>query len=462
MPGCTPPRVNSGQSSQNGTPLRLAAYTYSTSATHSALPFPLVPRVPRGMDAFFFVPLAHQLQHGDSRGQCSFARVGNNAHCVKAFRQARSLRIWDRRGWRIRNIHHVNSTAFVTSARLTSKFYKWVLPDELKSYDWVLSFDANYHVNLHGLEALVRQHRFHALVLMDWQHFFRERRVRYRRPHVMRAFGVDVAPTTGFDHFQTEASGMLDGSRWGYVGTSFDNCALWLEEMRRLVLTPAAKEHGQLFGTYYDTSTLLHHLSHPSWPSMRRALHDVYRASHLIERDQFLLPFFLWRHRVLGITASLPLAKFTEHLCRCAIFKERFSVPALPANDTNLDGFACEAGLNFVGDCLEKPCRPAFASTRRVCQDMCRLYGTVCVAVVYNGKHKCYLKAATSPIAHDEKRTIGCWRTRLATNETNSSNVGGSVNTSTFFSRRRSIALVGPDLPKELVARIHWLKTGLL
>lgn len=90
-------------------------------------------------------------------------------------------------------------------------------------------------------------------------------------------------------------------------------------------------------------------------------------------------------------------------------------------DDSTVDGFTCEAGVNYVGRCVpdshdsaNKPgCRTMSAQTRRSCQELCVRHGASCVAVVYNKWRQCYLKAERSPTTHESVRqygTVGCSR----------------------------------------------------
>ena len=69
-------------------------------------------------------------------------------------------------------------TEFVSAQRLTTKYYKFILPAQLQSYDWVISFDDNVSLDLNGLAPLIAAHASRVLILIDWRHFLKRDAVR--------------------------------------------------------------------------------------------------------------------------------------------------------------------------------------------------------------------------------------------------------------------------------------------
>lgn len=50
-------------------------------------------------------------------------------------------------GWTLVKVKPIKGNQYVNDNRLTSKFYKWCCPPEIKQFDWVLTHDANKIVN---------------------------------------------------------------------------------------------------------------------------------------------------------------------------------------------------------------------------------------------------------------------------------------------------------------------------
>ena len=272
---------------QRGNALKLAAYTYTIGKNSALSTKKLVPdcHMEMGIDCFYY--------------------------CEVPDRSS----AWAKSGWRLRRVKLLKGTEFVSASRLTAKYYKFVLPKELQGYDWVLSFDDNYHVELGGLAELVRDHSQSVFVLLNWRHWMRDQLGRKRSSLADKY--------SGFAAFEAEASDMLSW-RSGYIGASYENSVAWLEKMRTL---KASKASPGLFSSYFDLSILIQHVSHPLWPSeARRVLINTFEQSHSIERDQFLLPYYLWLSpQVFNATAIVREAMLFQTLCRCAVFGARAS-----------------------------------------------------------------------------------------------------------------------------------------
>ena len=396
----------------------------------------------------------------------------------------------------------MHATRFVTDKRLTSKHFKWMLPSELLSYDWVLGFDDNFHVRLENIAAIAAKYAHKALILLDWKHWAIADAINAAlQENAKNTQGADdghpddngeeaalVASglRTGWHNFEQEIHSMLspDQKRFGYIGASRANCISWWERMRAIHNAQQQRRmrngngggssSAEFFGTYYDTSTILHHVSHPVWPEARKAMAGVYARSQSIERDQFLLPYFLWRHpKVLEATYAMQVDELTSGLCRCiasqqwcdgkygraaaaAVSAAKAATaaslsPKIPSADargqaqiaqmilnsgslaathvnwdqteatvTNMapfgfgDRFWCHRGRNLLTECVKDVACPILAGSRRACLQLCAPMAS-CEAVVYNNHKECYLKAKRHPYAREDASlhgTVACARAR--------------------------------------------------
>lgn len=56
---------------------------------------------------------------------------------------------------------------------------------------------------------------------------------------------------------------------------------------------------------------------------MRNAFEKIYNMSHDIQRDQFLLPYYLWRHDLSYELEALHLDEMQEQLDMCSVPTKR-------------------------------------------------------------------------------------------------------------------------------------------
>ena len=347
---------------QRGNALKLAAYTYTIGHRSALSTKKLVPdcHMEMGVDCFYY--------------------------CEVPDRNS----VWAKSGWRLRPIELLKGTEFVSASRLTAKYYKFVLPKELQGYDWVLSFDDNYHVELGGLAELVRSYSQSVFVLLNWRHWMRDELGRKRY--------ILADKYNGFAAFELEANEMLSW-RSGYIGASYENSVAWLEKMRTLKASKAAPG---LFSSYFDLSILIQHVSHPLWSSeARRVLINTFQQSHSIERDQFLLPYYLWLSpQVFNATAIVREPVLFQTLCRCAVFGER--VRSTPSADE----YDCVQNHNWIGPCLGNVRCPTFERSLTACQKACtELPG--CRRVVFNRYHQCFMKGPNSKLVLERLKKHG-------------------------------------------------------
>ena len=337
--------------------LKLAAYTYTIGGSSPLPAKKLVPdcHAKVGVDCFYYCKMPD-----------------NNS-------------AWAKGGWRLRAIELLNGTEYVSASRLTAKHYKFVLPMELQRYDWVLSFDDHFHMELDGFAALVQAHSQSVFILLNWHHFWRQIMSDVRSRKMFDLATKDEY--NGFAAFQAEAKSMLSW-RSGYLGGSYQNAVRWLEAMRSLVASKAAPG---LFSDYFDLSILIHHVSHPLWPKeARHVLMNTFQQSHFIERDQFLLPYYLWLSpQVYKATAIVQVRTLSQKLCRCVVPGER--VRSTPSDDK----YICRQGHNWHGPCVRNVQCPIYKSSLTECQKACtELPG--CRRLIFNRYHQCFMKRLKS------------------------------------------------------------------
>ena len=386
-PVCSKPFISSCRSelrqklSKRETPnaVSFAVYTYTVGERDFHARHDLLPRVPKGIDGFFYT-LNTSVRTFQSHGS------------------------WAARGWRLRDVELIRGNSYISSERLSSKHIKFVLPGELLRYDWVLSFDDTFHVQLEGLADLVAAHASSALVLLDWRHWMT------LDDGSMAQLGEPSPQAySGFRAFDWEVSSILY-ARQGYTNLhSTAASEAWRGRMRALVAKPPASAGHPLFGTYYDLSIILQHVSHPEWRRTRDVFRRVYLESRRIPRDQFLLPYFLWlQPAALEHTAAVQLPELTRSLCRCAMEGAR----RFDAEPESALGFTCKLGLNYMSPCLRGELCPAIIRSRRKCLNMCALRPS-CGAAVYNRRKECYLKQEqtvwhTKHEPESQFGTVGC------------------------------------------------------
>ena len=108
--------------------------------------------------------------------------------------------------------------------------------------------------------------------------------------------------------------------RPGYIGGSYSNTVAWRRGCGR---SSRRTRPARLFADYYDLSIMLIHTSHLLWKRGHayKVVLETFEESHRIERDQFLLPYYLWRSpSVHDATAVVKQREIFKKLCRCAVF----------------------------------------------------------------------------------------------------------------------------------------------
>jgi len=256
----------------------LAVYTYNIGSYEGGMREKNIPCVPQNVDAFLF------LDHD------TWERSNQT-----------SLGIWKRRGWQIKSISLQAGTEFVTGARLTSKLLKFTPPSWLLNgqWDWLVEFDGNVVLDLLRVGPFLDKYSLKPLLLLDWSYH--------------ESCGED-----GFSCFSHELKSMLHNRRQ-YIEDSKENIVAWQEKL--------TKEHqGSVPGTrkytppfYYETRIIFRNLRHARSADVSQAFGRTYEKCHEIQRDQFLLPYYLWHANLSFDTEAFPMTFLADSVGMCMV-----------------------------------------------------------------------------------------------------------------------------------------------
>jgi len=257
--------------------MRIAVYTYNIGG-YEAMRSDFVPCVPDGVDAFLFI---------DEVGMRRFGKT---------------VRRWKDLGWRIMNFTQIPGNKHVSGPRLTSKSLKFTPPSWLLNgtWHWLVEHDGNIVLDLHRLRHFVRNLRRRALVLLNW------------------GYHTDCTGD-GFKCFLTEVGSMLT-ERIQYVASSKENVVKWkelLEKMHIGKLTHGGRKY--LPPNYYETNVIFRNLKHSKAKKVRDAFEKTFLKCQEIQRDQFLLPFFLWQDELSHSTEAIPIENLVSDLGYCMV-----------------------------------------------------------------------------------------------------------------------------------------------
>ncbi|CAK8989260.1 unnamed protein product [Durusdinium trenchii] len=251
---------------------RIAVYTYVTGAYEEVRDFK-VPCVPPGVDAFFLI---------DDETRRA-AKPSNLEH-------------WRRQGWWVLTmLPQIEATPEVPLARLAAKSLKFAPPSWLLNgtWDWLVEFDGDISVDLGGLRALVDEHSDKPLLLLKW--YWRQ-----------------CAP---WDCFVQECDDMLTKRR-DYVKTSYEKVVKWKEELTKYHNDPLKPF---LPADYYELGIIFRQVSHPRALDVEIAFRQVLEQCRSIQRDQFLVPFYLWNASLDKEVVALSIEKLYSQLQYCVV-----------------------------------------------------------------------------------------------------------------------------------------------
>ncbi|CAE7413315.1 SEC14 [Symbiodinium microadriaticum] len=271
---CDAGRVNESAQSQE----RIAVYTYNIGG-YEEMRGDHIPCVPSHLDAFLFVDEVSQKRFGMT-----------------------AVKKWQEMGWRVVNFSQVEGTKYVPSSRLTSKSLKFEPPGWLLNgtWQWLVEYDGNIVVDLHRLAPFLQRRREQALVLLNW------------------GYHQDCSDDS-FKCFMTEVTSMLT-ERVEYVARSKENVLKWkelLDQMHQGRLTQGGRKY--MPSNYYETNVMFRNLNHAKADKVRDAFKKTFLKCHEIQRDQFVLPFFLWQDGLDEDTQASPIETLVDELGYCMV-----------------------------------------------------------------------------------------------------------------------------------------------
>lgn len=245
---------------------KIVVYVYSIAGYDPARPGN-VPCVPQNIDAFIFVT-----------GQAD----------------PLNFKAWTEVGWQLIPFKQIPGNQYISSSRITVKSLKWTPPSWIVDgrYDYVVTFDFNFHINLLQLASFLKRYKDYPAIMFDWRHF----------KNCDRAF----------ECFLNEIEGMLY-RRKGFIVGSRQNCIDWRQRMLDL----DRSRTGFRMLHYFDCSILFRNMAHQLAPKVTAAFEGVYNESFRIERDQFLAPYFLWKEGVDADIKVVTKQELEDSIDRC-------------------------------------------------------------------------------------------------------------------------------------------------
>ena len=230
--------------------LRIAVYTVNTGG-YDPIRTRNISCVPHNIDAFYFLDESGIKQH------------------------AAELETWKQRGWKVISYPLVPGTEGVDSARLTGKELKFAPPKWLESgYDWLVFHDSNRYMDLRYLTSFLIERQSHALVLLSWCH---------NHP---KCCGHD-----GWYCMNLQLKGFRKAltmpTQKHKISPTFKETIAWGERAMK------HRDAGLSMPQYFHLCIIFRNLQHERAPDVTSAFSQTFNASHRMQRDQPILPFYL-------------------------------------------------------------------------------------------------------------------------------------------------------------------------
>eukprot|EP00434_Breviolum_minutum_P022042 symbB.v1.2.019458.t1/scaffold1592.1/size133026/8 len=254
----------------------IAVYTYNIGSYEGGMRDDDVPCVPSNVDAFLFLD-------DDTK-----ERSDSNA-----------LNMWKKLGWQIKSVTLQAGSEFVTGARLTSKLLKFTPPSWLLNgeWEWLVEFDGNVVLDLHTLGPFLDKYSSKPLLLLDWSYH-------------------EDCGDDGFQCFSRELHNMLH-SRRKYIEDSKENVEAWERKLAREHEGTSGRKYTPPY--YYETRIIVRNLQHHRSDEVTEAFGRTYEKCHEIQRDQFLVPYFLWHANLSFDTEALPMRYLADSVGMCMV-----------------------------------------------------------------------------------------------------------------------------------------------
>ncbi|CAJ1402358.1 unnamed protein product [Effrenium voratum] len=252
---------------------RIAVYTYVTGAYEEIRDFN-VPCVPSGVDAFFLIDEA-----------------------TRKASKSSVLTTWRRHGWWVLTMRPlIEGTTQVPLPRLAAKSLKFTPPSWMLNgtWDWLVEFDGDISMDMSAIRTLVDKYRDKPLLLLKW--YWRD-------------------DCSAWDCFIQECTDMLNKRR-EYVQTSYDNIVKWKDELTKLHNDPTRPFQP---ANYYELGVMFRNLAHPKSKVVDDTFRQVLDRCKSIQRDQFLMPFYLWNASLDKDVEALTVATLYSQLQYCKV-----------------------------------------------------------------------------------------------------------------------------------------------
>ncbi|CAK9046965.1 Putative tRNA (cytidine(32)/guanosine(34)-2'-O)-methyltransferase (2'-O-ribose RNA methyltransferase TRM7 homolog) (Protein ftsJ homolog 1) [Durusdinium trenchii] len=209
-----------------------------------------------------------------------------------------ALAHWKHQGWHIKRVALQKGTRYVSAERLTSKFLKFTPPRWMQRYDWLIGYDHDMTINLDKLPQFLQDHQDKPLLMLKWY---------------WRDCNADA-----FKCMLWEMDDMLT-KRPEYVSSSRRNVQQWKELMTSMHdgQRPFRPPH------YYESCIIARNLKHKRAQAVKTAFEKTYKMSHDIQRDQFLLPYYLWHESLSQELVAMHLWEMQEGLDFCSVPMKR-------------------------------------------------------------------------------------------------------------------------------------------
>jgi len=256
--------------SSSATVSEIAVYIYNFGQ-YDKVEQDKIPCVPSGMDAFFLVDEATLEGSKDA------------------------LDVWASQGWKITKVSTLNETEQVSALRVTAKNVKFTPPAWLldsSKYSWVVTFDSTLGLNLAKLSDFITRRSLSPLILLKW-------------------YWDDEC--SGYSCFKEELDDMLN-NRPGYITTSKAEIEKWVEYLDTMKNANKIR-----MPVYWETCIILRNIRHELAGVVQQAFSQTYLKCREIQRDQFVLPYYIEINDLLATTYSATREEFQTELNLCML-----------------------------------------------------------------------------------------------------------------------------------------------
>jgi len=265
---CTDPAFCSAGEVSASVPMAVYTYNFGNYDPVEEENIPCVPS--QGMDAFFLV----------------------DDDTYEASKDA--LDKWHEKGWIITKVSTIPGTPMVSEERVTAKNVKFSPPAWLRDtskYTWLVTFDSTLGLDLTKLADFVNQHSIASVILLKW-------------------YWEDC---TGYECFEAELQDMLS-NRTEYLSSSLQQTVEW-----KAYLDSVHSAGLILMPVYWETCVFMRNLRHELASKVHEAFLQTYTKCHELQRDQFVLPYYMEINKLLPTVYTTTLEELQTNLGVCML-----------------------------------------------------------------------------------------------------------------------------------------------